>query len=452
MDWTKLLSSKRLGRDQADSIAPGRSPFQQDFDRIVFSSAFRRLQDKAQVFPLAENDYVRTRLTHSLEASCVGRSLGAQAGEYLCRKYKLNMEASDIGAIIGAAALAHDIGNPPLGHSGEEAVRYWFKHSSTVAADREKMSDLERADFERFEGNAQGFRVLARLQVPDNLGGMQLTCATLAAFTKYPAESKLDNPPDGVVAKKFNFFQDDKELFAEVADTTGMKRYPSGDYCWVRHPLSFLVEAADDICYRIVDFEDGCMLNIISYEELENCFIAVIGDKEVRNRVKKLDSERRKVEFLRAKALGKLVYEVSIAFEKYEEQALAGELTCPLLDLIPSKEPLDHIIKRSVEDIYSYRRAVEIEAAGYELTEGLLDAFYPCICDLAENGINNVSYRTKKMLQLIPKHYYDYKNEHWCNSHYYRLICLLDFISGMTDSFAVSLFKKIRGISLPGRI
>jgi dGTPase len=450
MNWKKLLSSKRLGRNEADFIAPGRSPFQQDFDRIVFSSAFRRLQDKAQVFPLAENDYVRTRLTHSLESSSIGRSLGARAGQYLCDKYDLDLQPSDIGAITGAAALAHDIGNPPLGHSGEEAIRHWFCNSPVVAADREEMSALECADIERYEGNAQGFRVLARLQMPDNPGGMQLSCATLGAFTKYPVESKVENAPKAASFKKFNFFQVDKELFAEVAEATGLKKYPYSDYCWARHPLAFLVEAADDICYHIVDFEDGRMLNIIHYDELERLFMAIIQDSAIEARLKNIDSETRKVELLRAKALGKLVNEVSRAFMDYEEQALAGELDCPLLDLIPSKEPLQVILDRSAEKIYTYRRAVEIEAAGYELTEGLLDAFYPCIKDMAEN--EKVSYRTKKMLQLIPEHYYDIKSEEWRNSRYYRLICLLDFISGMTDSYAVSLFKKIRGISLPGRI
>ena len=448
MNWEKLLSSKRLGRNEADIIRPGRSPFQQDFDRIIFSSAFRRLQDKAQVFPLAENDYVRTRLTHSLESSSIGRSLGSLAGQYLCEKYNLDLQPSDIGAITGAAALAHDIGNPPLGHSGEEAIRHWFDHSPVVAEDRAQMSELERADISRFEGNAQGFRVLAKLQMPDNPGGMQLTCATLGAFTKYPVESKVENAPKSASFKKFNFFQADKELFSEVAEATGLKRYPYGDYCWARHPLAFLVEAADDICYHIVDFEDGRMLNIISYDELEKLFLKIIDDPDIKSRVDVIDSETRKVELLRAKALGVLVREVIDAFKKHEEQALAGELTCPLLDLIPSRETMKEIIDISGKKIYTYRRAVEIEAAGYELTEGLLNAFYPCIQDWTVNGKDNVSYRTKKMLQLIPDHYYKFD----CSDRYYRLMCLLDFISGMTDSYAVSLFKKIRGISLPGRI
>ncbi len=452
MNWKDLLSSKRLGKNEADIISPGRSPFQQDFDRIAFSSAFRRLQDKAQVFPLAENDYVRTRLTHSLESSSIGRSLGSLAGQYLCGKYqdlkKLELQPSDIGAITGAAALAHDIGNPPLGHSGEEAVRHWFCNSEVVAEDREKMSELERADIERYEGNAQGFRVLARLQMPDNPGGMQLTCATLGAFTKYPVESKDENAPKAKIYKKFNFFQTDKKLFTEVAETTGLKKLPGSDYCWARHPLAFLVEAADDICYHIVDFEDGRMLKIISYKQLKDLFMEIIRDTSLEDRLESIASETRKVELLRAKALGTLVREITNVFIENEEKALAGELDCPLLDLIKSRDAMKEISRISFEEIYTYRRAVEIEAAGYELTEGLLNAFYPCIQDWAKNGKENSSYRTKKMLQLIPSHYYDFE----CNDCYIRMMYLLDFISGMTDSYAVSLFKKIRGISLPGRI
>ncbi|MFA7232271.1 MAG: dNTP triphosphohydrolase, partial [Victivallaceae bacterium] len=217
MEWKKLLSSKRLGKETPEKVAPGRSPFQQDFDRIVFSSAFRRLQDKAQVFPLAANGYVRTRLTRSMEVSCIGRSLGAGAGVFIAANHDIgNIQPSDIGAIVAAASLSHDIGNPPLGHSGEEAIRYWFCNSDIAKAMRRDMTAKQCADIERYEGNAQGFRVLARLQMPDNPGGMQLTCATLGAFTKYPVESYVRDLPGGVASKKFNFFQLDRELFAEV--------------------------------------------------------------------------------------------------------------------------------------------------------------------------------------------------------------------------------------------
>ncbi|MDD5698459.1 MAG: deoxyguanosinetriphosphate triphosphohydrolase [Victivallaceae bacterium] len=452
MDWKKLLSARRLGRTAEKTPVPGRSPFQQDFDRISFSAAFRRLQDKAQVFPLAENAYVRTRLTHSLEVACVGRSLGAGAGVYICGRYQPPaIQPSDIGAIVAAASLAHDIGNPPLGHSGEETIRDWFCHSALGRAMSSKMTDREQADIVNYEGNAQGFRVLARLQMPDNYGGMQLTCATLAAFAKYPVEAINIDPSRGVGTKKFNFFQDDRELFAQVAAHTGLRRLPGQDYGWYRHPLVFLVEAADDISYHIVDFEDGHMLGIISYDEIQELFMSVIADPGVMKSVDTLRDPVRKVEFMRARAISKLIEEVVEAFKTHHDRILAGELTEPLVKLIPSAAALRTIQERSREDVYTYQRAVEIEAAGFELTEGLLDTFAAAMNDCAEAGLQGktLSYRSRKILQLIPAQYWRTADPEWLNRSYIRLLNLLDFISGMTDSYAVALYKKIKGISLP---
>ena len=448
MDWKKLLSAQRLGKSQNKKIVRGRSPFQQDFDRISFSSAFRRLQDKAQVFPLAENSYVRTRLTHSMEVACVGRSLGTGAGVYICDNHDLGeIQPSDIGAIVAAACLAHDIGNPPLGHAGEETIRHWFKHSKIGEAMAAEMDPREVADIEHYEGNAQGFRVLAKLQMPDNDGGMQLTCATLAAFAKYPVEAINMKRFPGISSKKFNFFQDDKKLFAEVADNTGLEPIPRHEYAWNRHPLVFLVEAADDISYHIVDFEDGHMLGIIPYEDLHKLFMKVIDDPKTESYVAKLKDPVRKVEFLRARAIGKLIGEVVECFIKNHDLILDGKLNKPLVDLIPSAEALSAISKRSVKDIYTYKRAVEIEAAGFELTEGLLNTFAAAV----ENYVSNeeTTYRTKKMLQLIPEEHLPMDDSQWKESAYFRLLNLLDFISNMTDSSAVALYKKIKGISLP---
>src|SRR5436190_11510304 len=194
MNWPQLLSTDRLGSSQPAGAEPQRSPFQRDSDRLMFSSAFRRLQDKTQVFPLADNDYVRTRLTHSLEVASVGRSLGARVGVEICKRRKLkNIHNSDFGEISSAAALAHDLGNPPFGHSGEDAIRHWFLHSPVAEEAKRELNEKERIDIERYEGNAQGFRLVTRLQMPDNNGGLQLTCATLGAFTKYPRESVVES-------------------------------------------------------------------------------------------------------------------------------------------------------------------------------------------------------------------------------------------------------------------
>jgi dGTPase len=452
MDWKRLLSAQRLGKNKPEEISLKRSPFQQDFDRISFSSAFRRLQDKAQVFPLAESSYVRTRLTHSMEVACVGRSLGTGAGVYICENHEVKpIQPSDIGAIVAAASLAHDIGNPPLGHSGEETIRDWFCHSVVGREMSREMTEAEQADIINYEGNAQGFRVLAKLQMPDNYGGMQLSCATLAAFAKYPVEAVNIGNISGIGAKKFNFFQDDKDLFAEVAENTGLRKIPGYEYAWNRHPLVFLVEAADDISYHIVDFEDGHKLGIIDYEEIEKLFMDVIATPGTKEYVDSLRDPVRKVEFMRAKAIGKLIGEVIEAFIKNHDSILAGEFNEPLVRSIPSAEALENIQRRSFEDIYTYQRAVEIEAAGFELTEGLLNSFAAAINDYAEavNKNKKPSYRSKKMLQLIPEKYCDKKNPEWLERPYIRLLNLLDFISDMTDSSAVALYKKIKGISLP---
>ncbi len=452
MEWKKLLSSQRLGRSGAAEFVPGRSPFQQDFDRISFSSAFRRLQDKAQVFPLAENDYVRTRLTHSMEVACVGRSLGTGVGVYICANHELGaIQPSDIGAIVAAAGLAHDIGNPPLGHAGEETIRDWFCHSVIGGKMSREMTDRQRADIVNYEGNAQGFRVLAKLQMPDNVGGMQLTCATLAAFAKYPIEAVNIKKLSGIGAKKFNFFQDDRDLFARVAANTGLRRVPGRDYAWSRHPLVFLVEAADDISYHIVDFEDGHKLGIISYGEIEELFMRVIDDAKVIKYIKTLQDPVRKVEFMRAKAIGKLIAELIEVFIKKHDEILAGELNKALVELIPSNAALQIIQQRSADDIYTYQRAVEIEAAGFELTEGLLNTFAAAVNNCAEARLKGekASYRSIKMLQLIPESYCRMDDHEWLIDPYIRLLSILDFISSMTDSYAVALYKKIKGISLP---
>ena len=207
MQWKKLLSAKRLGSDSPGTISAERSPFQRDFDRVIFSGAFRRLQNKTQVFPLVQEDYVRTRLTHSLETSSIGRSLGTAAGAFLKENYDLGeAQVSDVGAIGATAALCHDIGNPPLGHAGEEAIRYWFTHSDVAKELRDELKSDEARDFELYEGNAQGFRVLSVLEMSDQCGGMQLTNAALGSFAKYPALSSALIKPPGVAGKKFNFF------------------------------------------------------------------------------------------------------------------------------------------------------------------------------------------------------------------------------------------------------
>ena len=450
MEWKQLLSPHRVGSDKEDGrISRARSPFQRDFDRIVFCGSFRRLQDKTQVFPLVKADYVRTRLTHSLETSSIGRSLGTAAGDFLCENYDLGeIQPSDIGAIVASACLAHDIGNPPLGHAGEEAIRYWFTHSDIGAEMRSVMTPEESSDIELFEGNAQGFRVLTRLEMPDQRGGMRLTCATLAAFAKYPSASLVPVRPRGVAGKKFNFFRAESELFHEVAESTGM--ISAGSDAWQRHPLAYLVEAADDIAYRIVDFEDGQRLGLVDYSELERLFLEIIASERSAEYVAAIQNPIRKTEFLRAQVIGKLVGEAVKVFCAHQDELLAGTLEKPLLAYIPYQEPLERIQTRSTRDIYNHRKVAEVVGAGFELVSGMLDVFVPCVNEMAaeQSGGKSASYRSKRLFYLLPEAEMFLVNKEWTSDPYTRLLSVLDYVSGMTDSYAVELYQKLKGISL----
>lgn len=442
MEWKDLLSAGRLGEAKMRTPDPARSPFQVDCDRIIFSSAFRRLQDKTQVHPLADNDYVRTRLTHSLEVASVGRSLGARVGAELVRRYGLDeqaLHASDFGAVIHAASLAHDLGNPPFGHSGEDTIRYWFKNSASAAPMREELTPEQAADFEKFEGNAQGFRIVTRLQMPDN-PGLRLTHATLAAFTKYPRAAVCDSSGHvGASVKKFGFFQAEAENFAEVAKHCGL--LPRGHHCWARHPLAFLVEAADDICYRLVDFEDGYRLGYLTFNEVAESFLRVAGDPKDRDRAERMADPKNRIAFLRAQAIGAAVGQTARAFLEHEEALRRGEFDVPLLDHIPAAAELEAIKNVSKETIYSTERGVEIEAQGHETLTRLLDVLGTALDDVARRGVE-ASPRSRKLLHLMPEQFIGPKRVPSTDP-YTRLLRLTDYVSGMTDSYAMSQVKKV---------
>ena len=265
MNWIKLLSHKRPGEQKMPAHDETRSRFEQDFDRIVFSHPFRKLQDKTQVFPLPEDDFVHTRLTHSLEVASVGRSLGKNAGVFLLEKYPelgaQGYSVHDFGAIVGAAAIAHDMGNPPFGHSGEDGISSFFLSNENGQFFKDKVSEKEWKDLTTFEGNAQGLRILSGRN-----SGLKVTFAILGAFTKYPISSSADKESGRKSQKKFGYYQSDHSLFSELALELGLVRL--GEEKWIRHPLAFLVEAADDICYRIIDLEDGCRLGLIDFAEV----------------------------------------------------------------------------------------------------------------------------------------------------------------------------------------
>ncbi|MFH1276969.1 MAG: deoxyguanosinetriphosphate triphosphohydrolase [Candidatus Eisenbacteria bacterium] len=436
MSWEKLLTAERLGGGGGSAPSPARNEFQRDYDRIVFSSAFRRLHDKTQVFPMPENDHVHSRLTHSLEVSCVGRSLGVLVGAEIVNRHGLgeSYSARDFGDIVAAACLAHDIGNPPFGHSGEDAIRNWFRDGNRrPAAD---YSDAEREDFVRFEGNAQGLRILTRLQMAKGRGGMRLTHATLGAFSKYPREALLREDPGGRRSgKKHGFFQSEKGLFAEAADSLGLLRLSGKDSRWCRHPLAFLVEAADDICYQILDLEDGFRLGKVAFDDAYDLLTAIAPPGED---PRPSDGEERKstIGYLRARTIDILVREVAEEFLKNEREILSGGFDRSLVTVVPSKEKIDAVTDLVVRRCYRADEVLEIEIAGYEVIGALLDRFVPA-------ALRPGRPEHEKIRVLMPALF---REE---GSDYEKTLPVTDFVSGMTDSFAVSIFRRFMGIALP---
>lgn len=438
MNWNTLLSSQRSGQKQQISSEPSRSAFEQDYDRIIFSHPFRKLQDKTQVHPLPEHDFVHTRLTHSLEVSSVGRSLGKRVGEVILQRHpELSKEFSlfDFGAIVAAASLAHDLGNPPFGHAGEDAISDFFLQSEIGLSLKSRMNEAEWTDLTRFEGNAQGFRILNKNQY-----GLKLTYATLGAFTKYPCPAFFPARDKSKRSqKKFGFFQSEKEIFTEVAAALELPKVSGNAY--ERHPLAYLVEAADDICYSIIDLEDGCSLGLVSYEEAKALFENVITkSKSKLGKLDHLNSKAEKIGFLRALAIGDLMDECSTLFLDSEKEILNGTFNKALADLCPSKEALEKIINLSVDKIYRSRNVVEIEAAGHEVLPGLLQEFLKAGLHITESG-NSRKYAN--LFMLFPE---DIQSSLKQKPDTYTIARLVtDFVSGLTDRHAISLFKRIKG-------
>jgi dGTPase len=461
MNWESLLSKRRLSEDAPHRLyseddlnfpPSTRSEFQRDHDRILFTSSFRRLKDKTQVFPLAESDYVRTRLTHSFEASSVGRSLGRLIAHRiqeakLAGRGEEHIDAQDFGAIVSATCLAHDIGNPPFGHSGEDALQRafarWYK--ANAKRYRLRLTKQERLDLSCFEGNAQGFRVLTRLQPVFPVGGMQLTCAMLAAYTKYPRKSYIlpkladDYLKDKKHLSKHGFFSQDEPTFRLVADEVGLLvDRNAGGSAWARHPLAFLVEAADDICYRVIDWEDGFKLGLISYETAAGALAKLLKNAkpEIGNG-QPFDEQKNIIARLRSGVINRLIFMVGDVFMERYDAIMAGEFSNALLDEIkgPYAEALAEIREKSVKFLYRNDKVVEIELAGYNLLGDLASALWSA--QFEEDKFS------KKHRILLENH-----TASGYETPYEKLLQVTDFVSGMTDSFAVSFSQKIKGISL----
>ena len=452
MEWAQLLSKKRFGDKPGTQRLEdeARSAFEADYDRVIFSTAFRRLQDKTQVIPLPKSDFVHTRLTHSLEVSSVGRSLGKIVGKDILAKYPELKEKgytlADFGSIVATAALAHDIGNPPFGHSGEKAISEYFLNGNGKKYEAQINDSKRWADLIAFEGNANGFRIMVNPSTGAE-GGLRLTYACLAAFTKYPKEGHLKyGAPKRASEKKFGFFQSEKEYYRDIAESAGLRNYRGDDaHSWTRHPLAFLVEAADDICYSIIDFEDGLRLGLIDEIYAEKLLVPMIGSQFSRERYEQIIGFNEKISYLRAVVIGQLINDMAAIFLKNEEAILSGEYDRSLIKDSQYYEQVEAIKAITLKKVYRSKSVLEIESAGFEVISGLLDLFLNAVND---KKAGNKSFHSLKNFDLLPEEYLTERGvKH--DDLYHRILAICDYIAGMTDSAAISLYRKLKGIELP---
>jgi dGTPase len=442
MHWEQLLSLKRSGDTQKRPRAAQdetRLGFDVDFDRIIFSSAFRSLQDKTQVIPLSETDFVHTRLTHSLEVSVVGRTLGRRVGKVLLERHPnlaaLGYTFNDFGAIVAAASVTHDIGNPPFGHSGEKAIGEYFK-TGNGAKYKSQLTAKEYQDLIDFEGNANGFKILTESREGVS-GGLRLSYATLGAFLKYPKESLPKNPTKHIVDKKYGFFQSEKQAFLEVVEDLGLLKKSEEAISFYRHPLAYLVEAADDICYTIIDFEDGINLGLIEEEFALEYMIKLVKDTIDSKKYHSLKHKTDRVSYLRALAIGVLINEAVDLFLANEAAILAGTFEKSLLEKCAYEAQINDIIKISIAKIYKSTEVVEKEVAGYRIIADLLDVF---VTALNKKFDGNPSNFDSLVLNLLPE---EYKTE--TVNLYDRILQVCSYVSRISDTYAIRMHKKLTG-------
>lgn len=444
MVWEKLLSAKRWGNEDrfVGNQKESRSEFQRDYDRIIFSSPFRRLQNKTQVFPLPGSVFVHNRLTHSLEVASVGRSLGT----IFYNKIKDKDAAIDdtcpllceIGNIVASACLAHDLGNPAFGHSGESAISHYFTTGEGKIY-KAQVTDAQWEDLVHFEGNANALRILTHPFKGKGTGGFALTYATLAAIAKYPCAAVAGHNKKNIYTKKYGFFQSEQSGFEKIAAEMDLVKVQDSPLIYKRHPLVYLVEAADDICYNIIDLEDAHRLKILSYHEIEALLLPLCNDSRMKVRLAEIDDDDAKITLMRAKSISTLIGLCSEVFFKEQEAILAGDFNQSLMDAIdePFLSVMKEIEQVSIKKIYNYSSVVQIEVAGYKVMGGLLEEFIPAYL------LNESKYH-KKLVELIPRQFLTDSEDV-----YSKIQSVLDFVSGMTDIYAVELFRKIKGISFP---
>ena len=443
MDWKRLISAKRLGMEGIESVhKDDRSAFLRDYDRLIFSAPFRRLQNKTQVFPLPGSVFVHNRLTHSLEVACVGRSLGNNVSRALIKKRPelADTNIQEIGNIVSAACLAHDMGNPPFGHSGEKAISAYFTEGKGQCL-KEQFTDnpAQWTDIINFEGNANAFRLLAHQFIGRRKGGFAMTYSTLASIVKYPYSSYLANGKH-----KFGFFDSEAPIFAKIADELGIIREsePGKPLKYVRYPLVWLVEAADDICYLLMDLEDAHKLKILSTEKTVSLMMDFLKPDEqahAHNIIEMVSDVNEQVSYLRSKLVGLLVEECTQVFMQNEQAILDGTFSGSLIKHISDipQQAYKKCAELSKEKIYRSRDVLEVELAGFRIISTLLD--------LMVEAVQNPEREYSKLLINRVSSQYDIN----AKDIYNRILAVLDYISGMTDVYALDIYRKINGNSLP---
>lgn len=449
MNWEQLISNKRFGLEEYHAQRKDdRTEFQRDFDRLIFSAPFRRLQNKTQVFPLPGSIFVHNRLTHSLEVSSVGRSLGNDTARLLIQKHQMSSQCHlhEAGTIVSAACLAHDLGNPPFGHSGERAIGTFFsegrgewlrQYRDPLSGDQ--LTEAEWNDLTHFEGNANAFRLLTHHFKGRRKGGFVMTYSTLASIVKYPFSSNLAGEH-----AKFGFFQSEAEDYRRIAEELGIPRLdsPEGTLKFVRHPFVYLVEAADDICYEIMDIEDAHKLKILNTAETQELLLAFFDDKRkdaIRKNLHLVTDTNEQIVYLRSCVIGCLESECVRVFTEHEEEILEGRFEGSLINHI-SERPLTAYKaceEKAYSKIYRSKDVVDIELAGFKVISTLLEQMIEAVCHPEKAYSRLLINRVSQQYDIAAQRFYD------------RLMAVLDYISGMTDIYALDLYRKINGTSLP---
>lgn len=453
MSWASCYA----GKSELDKIhdKKERSRYQRDYDRIIFSSAFRRLQNKTQVFPLPGTAFVHNRLTHSLEVASVGRSLGTLVGRSLAEKFDSDSDAHqfyfyELSNVVGAACLAHDVGNPAFGHSGEDAISNYFRTFRDTAIEgttlRTFYNDKEWEDLTSFEGNANALRILTQSFNGKSNKGKELTNATLAAILKYPCESIARNKKQKH-AKKYGFFQSEKAIFEKLADELQLIEDVKEPIAYKRHPFVYLVEAADDICYNIIDMEDAHRIGILSKEKVAAAFLEVIDGidlesdniEKIKNTYQSIGDKNESIAYLRSKCINTLTTASANIFLDSSEKILQAEFNSSLISELEKKtSALNKIAQISLDEIYRHPNVLEIEIAGFNVMSGLLQMYVPAVLREFKNPIDNT------LIRLIPNQFKPSEGQ----TAYLKTMCVLDHISSMTDAYAVEHYRKLTGIQV----